>query len=34
MELGHAEVAEFGGEGVDGGERCPGSGRKDESVRD
>ena len=34
MEFGHAEVAESGGEGVDGGERCSGGSRKDESMRD
>jgi len=34
LEFRHAEVAEFSREGVDGSECCPGSGRKDKSVRD
>lgn len=34
LEFGYAEVAEFGREGLDGGERRPSGGRKDESVRD
>jgi len=33
LELGHAEVAEFGGESVDGSECSSSGGRKDKSMR-
>lgn len=34
LELRHAEIAEFGRKGVDGGECCSGGGWKDKSMRD